>query len=332
MFLFPFRWLVVMAATLAFSAPAQQTIIFSKPSDLSADKANSFLPGATHRAGDYNAPRQLFNDFTPDLPMPQPLRPANNDASVQDALNRRKNWTLLTPEQILGIQTPEEILGVANKTDEKKLSLEEQYLLRESRTASLTTTNGRAGPAFWSQTGAANPFDDSNKNDENNPLHQSQQQTELGMRSAPGTKYFNQLLNSLGSEAKPDDKNSSPWSSGFGQPTAPKPTPEQVADMENFRALMEPRSPPDQTPAPTRFSVVTAPTPDPFLQPEPVVNPAGRAVAPLDNLFSRPTGIKPLPGISTPPPRPAATRPSWQAQLPPWMTTGPQAHSPNQNY
>jgi hypothetical protein len=326
MSLFPSKWLVMMMAAMAFSAPAQQTIIFSKPADMSADKANSFMPGSEHRSGDYNAPHPLFNDFTPDLPMPKPLFSANNDASVKDALNKRKNWTLLTPEQILGIQTPEEVLGLTDKSDEKKLSLEEQFLLRESRSATASATNGRAGNLFRRETDAASPFADNNQIDENNPFRQSLQRME------PGMKSFNPSLNGQDSGTGPDEKSASSWNSVFAQPDQPKPTTEQLADMDRFRALMEPSSPPEQTPAPTRFSVATVPAPDPFLQPAAVVNPAGRAIPSLDNEFSRPTGIKPLPGISTLPPTPVATKPSWQAQLPPWMRSGPQTHNSSQNY
>src|SRR5258708_3808044 len=126
MYFFPIRPVLMLAATaLALAAPAQETIIFTKPADLSANKANAFLPANQHQVGDYNAPRQLFNDYTPDLPMPKPLRLNNNNVSVKEALDRRKNWTLLTPEQILGIQTAEEILGVPDKTGADKLSLEE---------------------------------------------------------------------------------------------------------------------------------------------------------------------------------------------------------------
>jgi hypothetical protein len=78
---------------------------------------------------------------------------------------------------------------------------------------------------------------------------------------------------------------------------------------------------------PTRFSTPTLPVVDPFLQPLPVVNPVGRSIAPLENEFSRPTGIKPMPGVSTLPPKPVATKPSWQAQLPPWLKDGPPAHN-----
>ena len=318
------------AAAMAIAAPAQQTIIFSKPSDLPANKANSFLPGSDHRvnAGDYNAPRQLFNDFTPDLPMPKPAQMNNNNsASVKEALDKRKNWTLLTPEQILGIQTPEQILGMPDKPGEKKLSLEEQFLLRESQTTAFAATNGRAGPAaFWHESTDVNPFELKNKNDENDPFRRGPQKME------PGTKFFNQLLNAQDSGSGPEAKPNSPWNSAFAQPNQPKQTPEQIAAMESFRAMLEPPAPPATPPVPTRFSVAVQPKPDPFLQPVPVVNPVGHAIEPLENIFTRPAGIKPLPGISTPPPTPAATKSAAQPQLPPWMRDGPPAHNGSQNY
>jgi hypothetical protein len=319
--------MILAAATLAVRVPAQQTIIFSKPSDLPANKANAFLPGVERRAGDYNAPRSLFNDYTPNLPMPKPLFQNNNNASVREALDKRKNWTLLTPEQILGIQTPEQILGVPEKNSDKKLSLEEQFLLREGRTTAMSATNGRAGnTALLRELTDGNPFEPKNKNDENNPFSREPQKME------PGTRYFNQLLNAQDAAGNgPDEKPSSPWNNTFtqpNQPSRPKETPEQLADLERFRALMEPTTPPDKVEVPTRFSAVKASVPDPFLQPLPVVNPAGRAVPSLENIFSRPAGIKPLPGISTPPPTPVATKPNWQAQLPPWMKDGPPSHNP----
>lgn len=311
---------------LAFSASAQQTIIFSKPADASASKANAFMPSADHHVGDYNAPHEFFHDNTPDLPLPSPvIVPGANAPSVKEALDRRRNWTLLTPEQILGIQTPEQILGLPEKPEEKNLSLEQRFLLRESRATAMVATNGRAGGQIWRERDENNnPFAFKNKNDESNPFRQPPPKME------PGARYFNQLLNARDAAASPDEKPLSPWNSGgFAQPDQPKATPEQLADMERFRAMLEPVSPPDKVQVTTRFS---PPAPDSFLQLAPVVNPNGRSIAPLENVFSKPTGISPLPGISTPAPKVTASKPSWQAQLPPWLTEGPQAHNPNRNY
>jgi hypothetical protein len=321
-------WLMA-AATLP--ASAQDTIIFTKPADLPASKANAFMPSATRRAGDYNAPHALFNDLTPDYPLPRPVF-QNNDPSVKEALDKRKNWTLLTPEQILGIQTPEEILGVPDKNNDKKLSLEEQFLARQSRDEMRSATNGHAGSLSLLRDpdteNPDNPFRPKNQDDENSPFRHEPQKLE------PGTKYFNQLLNVEDSSAKPDEKQSSAWTSAFAQPSQPKQTDEQLANLERFRALMEPTTPPEKADLPTRFTTsrVPLPAPDPFLQPVPVVNPAGRAVPSLDNIFSRPTGIRPLPGISTPPPAPVATKPTWEPQLPPWLKNGPQPHNASQGF
>lgn len=331
MYIFPSR-LVMLAAfvAMAFSAPAQQTIIFSKPADLSSTKANSFLSGSQHQAGDYNAPHSLFNDYTPDLPLPKPIMRNNNDASVKDALDRQKNWTLLTPEQILGIQTPEQILGVPDRSGEKGLSLEEKFLLREQRSEAMTTSNSRAGNAYWRETSDDNPFAVKKQNDENNPYRQT---TQPGL---PGTRNFNPLfnLNEQSPGAVPEEKQRSHWNSVFFQPSPPKPDPEQVADMERFRALMQPSLPPDTAPGSTRYSATPAPAPapDPYLQAVPVVNPAGRDIPPLANEYSRPTGINPLPAVSTPVPKPVAAKPSWQAQPPPWTLSGPKPHAPNWSY
>lgn len=326
---FPDRFLMaMMMAALAFSARAQQTIIFSKPAEVSADKVNSFLPNSEHRSGDYNAPRSLFNDYTPDLALPPPVTPANNDPSVKEALDKRKNWTLLTPEQILGVQTPEEILGVPDKVrdSEKKLSLEEQFLLRESRSQMTAATNGRAANVPWGRRDEDNPFGFKNQNDENDPLHPSPQKMQLGSR------YFNQLMDAPDSEMGPDVKNDSAWNTAFSQPTPPKVTPEQLADMERFRALMEPSSAPEKPVVPTRFSVPATPVPDPFIQAATFVNPAGRDIPPLENTFSKPTGITPLPDVRTPPAKPVTVKQVWQAQLPPWMTEQPPGHNPNRNF
>ncbi len=317
-------------ATLGLAARAQQTIIFSKPADATADKANAFMPGADHHVGDYNAPHELFHDYTPDnLPMPKPvLSPDANNPSVKEALDRRKNWTLLTPEQILGIQTPEQILGVQQeKPEEKNLSLEEKFMLRESRATAMAATNARSVSPLWRERDDNNPFALKNKNDGSDPFHQPPPKME------PGTRYFNQFLNAPEAEAGPDGKPISAWNGGgFSQPNQPKQTPEQLADMERFRAMMEPQSPPDKVQVTTRFTTPAKPAPDPFLQQTPIVNPNGRGIAPLENVFSKPTGITPLPGISTPAPKPVATKPSWQAQLPPWLTDGPQTHNPNRNF
>lgn len=308
----------------AASSPAQQTIVFSKPSDVSADKANSFMvtPERTGNAKDFNAPRSLFKDYTPDNLSGPAVIYNNQNPSVKEALEKRKNWTLLTPEQILGVQTPEQILGVTKPDNEKKLSLEEQYLRRENRTEAGAATNGRLGAAFW-------------RGQANNPFEQRQEKDAYGNFLQPGQrsptdarKNFNRGLSSANSLNLPTEKPDSIWSSVFAQPDQPKPDLDQIAAMERFRAMMEPVSPPVNT-TPTRFAVPATPLRDPNLQVLPSFNPAGRAIAPLASDIARPTGIMPLPAVGRPASTTATKRPDWQAQLPPWLRSGPTTHSGN---
>jgi hypothetical protein len=309
--------------TAAVSSPAQQTIVFSKPADMSADKANSFMvaPERAGNAKDFNAPRSLFKDYTPDNLGAPPVILNNQDPSVKEALEKRKNWTLLTPEQILGVQTPEQILGVAKPGDKKKLSLEEQYLQRENDTAVGAATNGRLGAAFW-RGQANNPFEQRQEKDEYGNFLQSGQRSPTEAR-----KNFSRTLSSVNALNMPIEKPDSIWSSVFAQPDQPKPDLDQIAAMERFRAMMEPSTP--VNPTPTRFAVPATPERDPNLQVLPSFNPAGRAITPLASDIARPTGIMPLPGVGRPASTTPAKRPDWQAQLPPWLRSGPQTHTGN---
>lgn len=329
---FPSRWVLLAAVGLAaFSAPAQETLLNSKQTDEPVDKANSFLDDSKRQihAGDYNAPRQLFSNPGPSLPLPPPLF-LNQDPSVQDALNKRRNWMLLTPEEILGIKTPEEILGIKNPDDEKKLSLEEKFLLRQSRAAAGAATNGRAGNLFGKDD--QNPFA-KNQNDQNpfssGPTATADQKYPNGL-----PRQWNQLFSpKVGDSFSGNDRRQeSAWTSAFAQPAQPKITPEQLADRERFRALMEPSSPPDKPAPPPGYSTTVLPAPNPYLQPQPKFNPAGRSYSTLENNAARPMGINPLPGITGPAPKPVEKRPSWMAQPAPWLTDGPQARNPNRGF
>lgn len=314
---------------------AQQTVILSKPTGEVADQANSFLGDPKHQlnAGSYNAPRELFKDYTPDLPMPRPLflNNQNQDPSVQDALNRRKNWTMLTPEQIYGNQTPEDILGVNKDSPEKKLSLPEQFLLRQSQSAAIAATNGKTAAISWRDND--NPF--AKKSDEQNPFSRSSfSQTQDQKMQSGSTRSLSQLFNlKPGSGFSSDDRQQqSAWTSVFAQPPRPKATPDQIADLERFRAMLEPTSQPDKLANPTRFSADVTPPPDPYLQAQPKFNPNGHSYNSLQNESARPIGINPLPGITGPVLKPVAKKPSWEAQLPPWLSDGPKAHDASRNF
>ncbi|MEI7533439.1 MAG: hypothetical protein WCK57_03655 [Verrucomicrobiae bacterium] len=316
------KWLLGCAAVATtLGASAQQTIAVSKPADAPAEKNKSHTSLFSYHADDFNAPTAEANNDAPDLPAPRP-QAMNNSASVREALDRRKNWTLLTPEQIFGVQTPEDILGPKNKPEAKKLSLEEQFLLRDDQAGSKPAAIGRLNNFLGHMPDGGNAADLPNGVAADNSFRQATQKTDSH------SPFFSQFFNAPSSVAGPNENSQSIWNSGFSQPMAPKANADQLAAMERFRALMEPSTPPDKASAPTRFSVPTATTPNPFLQAMPTVNPAGHGISPLGNAFSRPTGIQPLPGISTLPPTPVATRPKWQAQLPPWMQSGAPTRNP----
>lgn len=316
-------WLVIPLLTGGLPLMAQQTIVFSKPADASADKANSFMDSSRSsrvNADSYKAPKPFFQDYSPSPALPAPIYYQNNDASVREALNKRKNWTLLTPEQILGIQTPEQILGVDDAKGDKKLSLEEQFLRRQDRSSG---TNNRALTAL-TRRDDENPFG-KKREDQNSYLRGNEPSREQNMPSSPAS-YFDRLSGAAAQNAYAPGKEreNSAWASSFAQPTAAKPTPEQVASMDRFRAMMEPTAPPVKKSEPDRWISAT-PAADPYLQPQPKVNPAGMGI--LDN-SARPTGIQPLPSVTGPAKTPQTVRPAWQAQLPPWLSDKPQANKP----
>lgn len=308
---------VTVWVTLGFSAAAQQTIQFTKPVDKddSSSKANAFMPEKAHRnPADFNAPTPLFGNQGPSVSFdvlpgsPQRVFPNANAAEWQKSLNDKKNWALMTPEEILGIPTPEKILGIPDPKDDPKLSAEERFLQREEQQSIIGASNAlhRANASVWQ------------KNDLNSEHFQTDAQSRFAGTvdgSVPGTTrglnaFFRQSQDGV---ADANQNLDSAWTSPFNSPVPPpKPTPEQLAGMDRFRALLEP-------PAQDKASQVSQPviTPDPNMQVVPVFNPAGQSFTALRNNASLPVGIMPLPGVTGPPPTVAKTPPL--VQPPPWM-------------
>ena len=67
---------------------------------------------------------------------------------------------------------------------------------------------------------------------------------------------------------------------------------------------------------------------DPNMEVLPAVNPAGHSFTPVQSGISKPTGIMPLRGITSPYALPATPRPAGQAQPPPWLSDSPSPFSP----
>src|ERR1035441_10730353 len=138
------RWtgLAVVVMT-AVPGAAQQNIQFTKPVDQDLpSKANAFMPAPNHRnsAAAFNAPSSLFGgkdgavnfDVLPGSPNQNPVSAASA-AQWRKFLEGKKNWTLMTPEEVLGIPTPEKILGITDPKDDPELSLQERFLQRLDR-------------------------------------------------------------------------------------------------------------------------------------------------------------------------------------------------------
>jgi hypothetical protein len=329
------RWFgLATVVTVAMSAAAQQqTIQFTKPVDPDlSSKANAFIPmSSRNSAGAFNAPSPLFGSQTPTasfdvLPGSPNMNavPAVNAEQWRKFLDRKKNWTLMTPEEIFGSTTPEKILGLTDPKEDSKLSLEERFLLQQDNLTAAGATNGyhRPDAAYWRNDSATDP------------LHPSDASSRFAQNlggANPGTaKIFNPLFN-LNPDARfsANQKSDSAWANPFGLPEPlPKSTPEQLAGMDRFRALMEP-SVPEKTPEPSRFSYQPAAASDPNLQTMPAFNPNGRSFTPLESGISRPTGITPLPGITGPHPVQTKKTPAL-VQLPPWLSDTPEAFTPLQ--
>lgn len=322
----PSRFLIQLALgaglAAADSALAQQPILFSKPAESVEEKANSFMLEQPlklrGRAGQFNAPKPLFS-FDPEPSLPPPERPTVPSQSLKEALNKRKNWTLMTPEEIIGLPTPEKILGLPDPTGDDKRTPEERFLRRQTAAAAFSATNAlrRSDAALWRND--ANPFAPRDQRDAIDRLSKPDLRTEAGSR-----RYFDRLVTAPADSPLVANQNAdSAWSSAFVQPAPlPKPNLEQIAAMERFRAMMEPSAPPEKLATPTRFSPAPGPAANPNLQASPGFNPLGQSFTPLQSGISRPMGITPLPGITGPYAPPAKAKKSL-VDLPPWLSDGP---------
>jgi hypothetical protein len=287
------------------------------------DKANSFMLEPSSklqgRAGQFNAPTELFNpEPAPSLPPPE--MPTYSSQSLKEALDKRKNWTLMTPEEILGVPTPEKILGLPDPTGDDQRTPEERFLRRQNLAASISATNALRRPDASIFRTDDNPFAPRDPREANDAFAKPDASPVAGSR-----KYFDRLVNaSAGTPFGAEQNKDTAWASAFDQQPAPqlKPNLEQLAAMERFRAMMEPSTPPEKLPAETRFSSARVPVADPNLQPLPIFNPLGQSYPPLQSSINRPTGIMPLPGLTANPQSAPPKKPL--VQLPPWLSKDPQ--------
>jgi hypothetical protein len=304
---------------------ADEPVVFSKPTDNLTEKANAFMEQQPHKlSSGYNAPKSVFEgkpradfDILPGYQPPRPLSPDQIKAMQKD-LDQRKNWTLMTPEEILGVPTTAKIMGIPDP--DQNLTTEERYFKRQNnrqesqRSASATNAFARAGNLngqddglFRSQRGGQKQ----NSSDGFAGMNGQNRTDRFGVRAAGGM---------------PDDeamrRADSPWSTSFNVPAAlPKPDKAALAQMERFRALMEPSQPLAPTPS-LNLTTPTMPTlaaPNPNFQKLADFNAGGNSFKPVRDSASRPTGIMPLPTVTgerpaqfkQPKPKPLVDPPPW---------------------
>jgi len=226
----------------------------------------------------------------------------------------RRNWTLMTPAEIFGVTTTEKLLQPSERDAygrEKKTTQLERYLDRENQ-ARTGLTNG------WRSDRANSPWSFSREEDNAGPFARGRDGT------ADAAQNLNRFLDS-----QQNNNNNAPavqpgnFEANLFDPSvqqkATKAKLEQLASMERFRQMLQPSPAPSPN---SQFFPVPKPLVDPnFTTPAFVPNPAGASFTPLSSIIGRPTGLTPLPGITSPRLQPVV--PSWKPQPPPWLSQSP---------
>ena len=316
------RWCyaLLLAGAVAWPAAAQESMVFSKPANLSTEKANDFLGDQHRNLGSLGTPSPLFGkkpkadfDVLPGATRPRPLS-LQEIKFYQKSLDDQKNWMFQTPAEILGIPSPEKILGLPDPNHEENLSNSERWMNRQQREHSQSATNGlRLASQAWASED--NPFLPQNPDD-----RQAGRDDRI---SAAKLDLFGRPMNgssSLRPGTDPKADQESLWHSAFNtMPAPPKPDLEQVALMERFKGMMDYAPPEKPAPLPG-YAPAPVEKRDPYLQAMPAsFNPAGRSYTPMDTPASRPMGINPLPTITgkLPGQTPAKAQPL--VETPPWL-------------
>jgi hypothetical protein len=319
---------------MVFSAQAQravfppgQPILFSSPdSDAVASNAPPLSAKPTEPLDFANA-LQIPSSFNfnrssaaaPASPSDAPVILPSESQRLQDLLDKRRNWMLLTPAEILGVPTPEKILGIPERGaagQRKSPTALEHYTERQSQTPPANTNVFRAGDLAlgWNFTGL--------------PRGQLEASNFLNDGLWNPAPLLNPPFNSGQNNQTPAGQNeNSGWLKLFASPSpSPAPNAGPPIDTDRFRQLFG-----------SGLSSAAAATPSSngmkssllknFLDSgpgQPSLNPIGASFAPLNSGIGKPTELPTLPsawGLGYTPLPPAA---AWVPQPPPWMSPTPQ--------
>ncbi len=324
-----------LALAVAHSAQAQQAgrrpgeaILFSSPDEVdtgsNAPSPAAKPPALLDFANTIQSPAAKFDAGPPAAPLPAPQPQAISPAQaqqMQQLLDERQNWMLLTPEEILGLTAQGKIPGIpdGNASGQPEIeSVVARFYENQQQLQTRTNNDIYAAPdsaSQWNDSGGQEP------------------QMNPNIWAPAGGKPENptlvsQFLNGKpGNPATPAQASESGWSKSFNLPAPPPDlTPEQEAAVQQFQQLLQPHS--------SSGGAAKAPFPgSPFFSPSsaasvpqsPAVIPIGASFTPLSSGVSAPAGVTPLPGRLGPTTAaPALFAPEWKPQAPPWESSAPQ--------
>ncbi len=327
------NWRLLLAVAVAAGvspAAAQrmprsgQPILLSAPeADMSLTNAPSLAPkppslpdfSDTIRAPDFdfNAPANI-------APLPPPVQRALSSAEaaqLQALRDKDRNWPMMTPEEIMGIPTPEKIIGLSERDaggkPQKKSAVEGYYERQAQRQHSRT--NASPAGAFRQEPGF---FD-----------HQDLQWNAKNLNAPTGDHGTLAAMRLFASSAPANDgaprKNpTTGWLQSPALQTSVS-TANQEANMDEFRKMLEPHSPPStsaRNAASDKISAAPLTVPDSIFGKFPA-NFIGTPPSPAVAGIGVPTRVAPLPGLLGQTNAPPLTPPDWKPELPPWMSTTP---------
>jgi len=301
-----------------------QPILFSAPgnNDVATNNA-SLLPRAPESSelmGVIEAPAQInFSRLSSPEPLPTMVTLPSPVEVMRERniLDRRRNWALLTPAEILGVDTPEKVLGVTERDafgQPKNLTAMERYTERLNQLLSPARTN--AAPADNAATTWLYP--DGGRSGSN--FLSAKWRSAQSMGSSP----FNPAPNTQPQAALNENQG---WSRLFNiapAPLAQGPDTARDEDIERFRQLLNPDTVSAAAGATPALGGLKTTLPQGLLN-------AGLAqsakadgpFAPLRSGIGKPPELPKLPGVlsvtyTSPPVAP------WAPQPAPWLSPGPQ--------
>jgi len=321
------------AAAQNGASPSGKAIIFSAPAgENAATNMSSLAPQLSDRpdfANELRAPVSVFDAQGPSLPLPAPSGPpalSRTEAQqLQKILDQRENWALMTPAEILGVDTFRNTLRTPEQEaadNQESLTVVERFLERQwqSHTAVTNRYHSDNTSSGWDlsrhQDGMTN---ESSFNSARIGLSAAPQMLDRFLNGSPANSLF----------AGQNGNRSSDWFTSPGQAPQPvPPTPEQLAEKERFRQLLDPGSYSGASAKSSpggEFLSSLRPITDTTSDQTPAVNPVGATFAPLSSSIGRPTGLAPMAGIAGATNwQSSADRPAWAPQPPPWLVQTPQ--------